>query len=200
MNRILLATTAALIAAGSSFAIAQNAGPGQRPGPGGPGGPGGPRMERLTKEDMSSLVDARIAAIQAGLKFTPEQQKLWQPVEALIRKTAAERAERFEAMRGQREAMQALTPEQRRERMRERMTERRDFGQRLDRMGERAAAMKTFADTVKPLYASLDERQKRLFPMLMRPAGGQRMAGWHGGRGGEHRGGGHDGHHRGERL
>ena len=35
-----------------------------------------------------------------------------------------------------------------------------------ERMSERAAAMKQVADAAKPLYASLDDTQKRLFGML----------------------------------
>lgn len=164
MKKLTMAACAALIAAGATGAFAQAA-----PGAGGPGGgPGsgrGPDAPRLTTEDFRALVDARIAAIKAGLKFTPEQERLWQPVEAIIRKGSEERATRMEQRRA---SLENLTPEQRRERMRE----ARDFGERLDRMSERAERMKSFTDAVKPLYASLDERQKRIFPILMRPAGG----------------------------
>ncbi len=183
MKTIAVAATAALIAAGSAVAFAQAPGPGAGPGAGPGTGPGGgPRTERLTREDMGALVDARVAAVRAGLKFTPEQEKLWQPVEAMIRKTAADRAARMETRRAE---MEKLTPEQRRERMRDQA----DFGERLDRIGQRAEAMKAYADTMKPLWASLDERQKRLLPVLLRPAGRGQGMGW---RGHHHRHGEHE--------
>ncbi len=53
----------------------------------------------MTRADFNSLTDARIAAIQAGLKLTPEQQKLWAPVEQALRANSADRADRMEQRR-----------------------------------------------------------------------------------------------------
>lgn len=51
-----------------------------------------------------------------------------------------------------------------------------------DRLSEGAAALKKIADTAKPLYASLDDSQKRLFGMLghemMMLGHGRGMMGW----------------------
>ena len=52
-------------------------------GPGGFRGHG--RWSALTPEDRAAFTDARIAALHAGLKLTPDQEKLWPPVEAAIR-------------------------------------------------------------------------------------------------------------------
>jgi hypothetical protein len=56
----------------------------------------------MTSEDFSSLTDARIAGIQAGLKLTAEQQQLWAPVEQALRGMAATRTQRFEERRERR--------------------------------------------------------------------------------------------------
>src|ERR1700743_1654014 len=40
---------------------------------------------RLSPEDRAAFVDARIAAVHAGLKLTADQEKLWPPVEAAVR-------------------------------------------------------------------------------------------------------------------
>ena len=37
---------------------------------------------RMNPEDRAAFADARIAAVHAGLKLTPDQEKLWPPVEA----------------------------------------------------------------------------------------------------------------------
>ena len=65
---------------------------------------------------------------------------------------------------------------------------RPDFMQRLEQradLSSKAAASATSLSTaMKPLWASLDDSQKRLLPILMRPAGGMRA---HYARGGDHR-------------
>src|SRR5690349_15732552 len=62
-------------------------------GPGGPGagrvpGPGrdrkglrGDMMRRGSPGGRASMIDARIAAVKAGLRLTPDQDKLWPPLE-----------------------------------------------------------------------------------------------------------------------
>ena len=39
------------------------------------------RHIRMNPEDRAAFVDARIAAVHAGLKLNADQEKLWQPVE-----------------------------------------------------------------------------------------------------------------------
>jgi hypothetical protein len=46
---------------------------------------------------------------------------------------------------------------------------------RADAMAERAADLKRFADAAQPLYATLDEAQKRRLQTLIQP----RRHGWH---------------------
>src|ERR1700755_3441065 len=52
---------------------------------------------RFTPEDRAAFADARIAAIHAGLKLTPDQEKLWPPVEAAAREFAKLRIDRANA-------------------------------------------------------------------------------------------------------
>jgi hypothetical protein len=162
-----------------SYAVAQTA-PG--PGPQSPSGGGDIQalpeaarphgFQQLTRADMDALTDARVAGIQAGLKLNPEQQKLWPALELAIRANAAHRAARIERMRSG-----------------ERPTPPADLMERLDRraerLSERAQRMTALQSALKPLWASFDERQKRLFPILMRAGGGGRHMAWAGGWRGE---------------
>jgi len=115
------------------------------------------RRPGFSRADFAALTDARIAGIQAGLKLNADQQKLWGPVEQAMRSMAAERSERFEAFRQRREAGQQQRP---------------DLAQRLEQQAQRqtenAQRLTTLANAVKPFWASLDDNQKRLLPVLMR--------------------------------
>jgi hypothetical protein len=37
-------------------------------------------LSRMNPDDMGAYAEARIAALKAGLRLTPEQEKLWPPV------------------------------------------------------------------------------------------------------------------------
>src|SRR5205085_10432265 len=52
---------------------------------GGMGGPGGGMMGRFSPEDIEAFADARLAALHAGLKLSPDQERMWPPVEEAIR-------------------------------------------------------------------------------------------------------------------
>jgi hypothetical protein len=112
---------------------------------------------RFAPEDRAAFLDARIAALKAGLELNADQEKNWAPLESAIRDLAKERAARFAAWR-----------------------ERRDEGadqesdvnpiDRLTRASERlsarAADLQKLANAAKPLYDSLDDSQKRRFAVL----------------------------------
>ncbi len=181
MWKALAAGTLVLAIAGSSLVYAQQ----RQSAPDADGKPlarsdAGPRG-RMTAEDATAFSDARIAALKAGLKLTPEQEKHWPAVESAIRDLAKQRFER-------------------RSEMRERMRERREgnaafdpidgMRRRADAMASGAAGLKRLADAADPLYKTLDDGQKRRLLALarnMRP-GGEGRHGWrHGGRhGGRH--------------
>ena len=57
----------------------------------------------LHPQDRAAFLDARIAALKAGLELSAEQEKNWPPLESAMRDLAKERAARFAAWRQRRE-------------------------------------------------------------------------------------------------
>jgi len=111
---------------------------------------------RMSPEDRAAFADARIAAVHAGLKLTPDQEKLWPPVEAAVREFAKLRIDRANARMKDWDARDSQTPEDPVARLRE----------RADNMAASAAAMKKIADAADPLYKTLDDGQKRRLAIL----------------------------------
>src|SRR5258706_478668 len=52
---------------------------------------------QMSSEDRAAFTDARIAAVKAGLKLNPDQEKLWPPVETAVRDFAKLRIDRANA-------------------------------------------------------------------------------------------------------
>lgn len=108
----------------------------------------------FSAEDKAALTDAHIAALKAGLKLTPPQEKNWPGLEVVLRDVAKARSARMAEWRqkakeghehpnlieGLQEGAKALTT--------------------------RAEEMNKIADAAKPLYDTLDDRQKRRFGVL----------------------------------
>ncbi len=126
-------------------------------------------------EDRAAFADARIAALHAGLKLNAEQEKLWPPVETAIRglmqqrrEAQAARRERFASMR--QEGSDQDVPA--------------SLRFMADRQTASAEALRKLADASQPLYAALDESQKRRLAILSHGlTGGPRHGGpHHGGR------------------
>ncbi len=114
---------------------------------------------RMNPEDRAALVDARIAAVHAGLKLNADQEKLWPPVEAAVRDFAKLRIDRANARMdgGPGDAAKnGDKPDDPVARLR----------QRADDMGATSAALKKIADAADPLYKSLDDGQKRRLAIL----------------------------------
>jgi LTXXQ motif family protein len=124
--------------------------------------------------DHQALLNAKLAGLKAGLQLTPDQEKLWGPFEAAVRNAAEMR------MQHMRDAMQRMG-KMRMEGMdhpghmddmgtveggRESPLDRLDAV--ADRLTEGGAALKKVANSGKPLYASLDDQQKRVFGLLAR--------------------------------
>ncbi|MCJ2025460.1 Spy/CpxP family protein refolding chaperone [Methylobacterium sp. J-067] len=121
------------------------------------------RWSALTPEDRAAFADARIAAIHAGLKLTPDQEKLWPPVEAAMHDMAKMRQQRRAAMEnGPRFADDAPAA----------------LRAMADMASARADALRKLADATQPLYASLDQDQKRRALILSRPMGPMGGPGW----------------------
>jgi hypothetical protein len=181
MKKVFLAGIAALAIAGSTVAYAQN------------------RQwfhehMQMSPEDRAAFADARIAGVHAGLKLTPDQEKLWPPVETAVRDFSKLRIDRANArMKAKEDASKdAQKPDDPVARLRT----------RADNMATTAAALKKIADAADPLYKTLDEGQKRRLAILTHRGGRFGGEGWrqrgmdregdgdhgfdHGDRGGDH--------------
>jgi hypothetical protein len=145
-----------------------------------PGGRMFERMSRFSPEDRAAFFDARVAAIHAGLRLTPDQEKLWPALEGATR-------DAMKTMMDERQKMRAAGP----------ATNPID---RLQRRAElltlRGQSMQKIADAARPFYGSLTDEQKHRLPILMHAGGGggrERVGMWmhqHGwGRGGGEGGG-----------
>jgi hypothetical protein len=153
MWKPVVVATAALAIAGSSIVYAQQCE--------GDGYGDGARFEHhhrhLSAEDRAAFVDARIAALKAGLQLTPDQEKNWPAFEQAVREMAKLRAER-RALREARELGQSDAPKAPFDRLAE----------RADNMAKASAVLKHIAETGKPLYMSLNDAQKERFQKLAR--------------------------------
>lgn len=123
---------------------------------------------KMSKEDRSAFMNARIAAVHAGLALTPEQEKLWPPVETAAREMMASMSAAMENMRA------GKPKDKEKVDMIERMK------QRAEMQIARGQAMKKMADAAAPLYASLTQQQKDRLPRLLRPGMRGKMGRWMG--------------------
>src|SRR5262245_31042642 len=81
MLKIVTAAATALFVTASPLAYAQT--------------PSSSPPDRLSALDWNKLTDLRIDLVKAALQLTPEQTKLWPPVENAIRARAEDRKARF---------------------------------------------------------------------------------------------------------
>ena len=151
-RRMFFTTTIAALGAGliAAHALAQQ--------PATPPNPPSQQRPTLSAEDRAALIDAHLAAIKAGLKLTPEQEKLWPPVEVAAR-DMAKQAQDARATR------RAGNPNE-------------DPVERMARMGaemsQHGTSMIKVATAARPLYAALSDDQKKRLRILMHPAGMER--------------------------
>jgi LTXXQ motif family protein len=157
MKKILLAGIAALAIAGSTMVYAQHR-------------PWFHDHMRMSPEDRAAFADARIAAVKAGLKLTPDQEKLWPPLETAVRDFVKQRIDRANARMNAKpdQSTDTQKPDDPVARLRE----------RADTMATTAAALKKIADAADPLYKTLDEGQKRRLAMLTHGGGRFGGEGW----------------------
>jgi hypothetical protein len=140
--------SAALLAAAGCLLVAVPAAHAQAPQP---AATGPDTVDIYSDADAAAVLNARIVALKTVLELTPEQEKLWAPVEASIRKIAAD------SITVGRQRSQAAAPN--------------DFLEILERVGDaeatRAAQLKSFVAATRPLVASLSEAQKNRFPAFL---------------------------------
>jgi hypothetical protein len=136
MSKILLAGLAALFITVPSVSYAQ--------------APTGQVREVITEAASKALTDRRVEVVKFGLALTPDQAKLWPPVEEAIRARSTARHQRLAKLA-------ALRNGQR---------DRSEFNpvdlirERSEVLAQRSAGLKGLADAWQPLYASLDNNQK----------------------------------------
>ena len=130
--------------------------------------PEGMRWMQQWQADHEAMLDAKLAGLKAGLKLTPDQEKLWGPFESAGRGAADMRMKhmedrisrmreirRGEGKEGEEGGGEGASPVDRLDRL-------------ASRLSEAGAALKKVADAARPLYDSLDEQQKRVFGFLSR--------------------------------
>src|ERR1700753_1375663 len=61
------------------------------------------QQSRFNPEDRAAFLDARIAALKAGLVLNAEQEKNWPPLETAMRDLAKQRAARWAAWKESRD-------------------------------------------------------------------------------------------------
>jgi LTXXQ motif family protein len=201
MNNLSRALAVTLMAATipATIVLAQQAAPADQP----PVAQKSETQRGPSPETIARLQDGRVAMAKAALKLSPDQEKLWVPVEDKIRAG-------FEERRKAREARQAKREERRAEKQAEaqdgKKGERLALPERIEKRSERltaraakmteqAAKAKEFAEVLKPLYASFSEEQKAVAGRVLSHFGqdghGPRGNRW--AMGGKRGHGGHDG-------
>ncbi len=148
----------------------------QEPHPGAPPAPDmGAAMEshmqphpRFSPADRAAFFDAHLAGLHAGLTLTPDQEKLWPPVEAALRAGAKAAEDRIESAHNGPHPANAIA-----------------WLRKLsDEDIAKGETLKALADAAEPLYNSLTDDQKHRLPFLLhgiQPHGLAAM-GPHGGR------------------
>ncbi|MBN9061657.1 MAG: hypothetical protein BGP06_02200 [Rhizobiales bacterium 65-9] len=198
MKHPSLALSACLLAASTALAFAQQPPAPAAPPPGppphaAPPPPGDrrPPPPRFSAEDAAAFsearTEARIAALKAGLRMTPDQDKLWPAFESALRAQAKGRADWIASRRAEWASRERPQPGERRQPV-DPVKVMRD---QATLATTRAAELTKLADAAEPLVKSLDESQLRRFNALMRPERGRfaRNEGFqHRWRGGEGRG------------
>lgn len=167
MKSVVVSLALGLAAGAATISFAQD----RTPGPQGASPDRGRSI--FTQDDRAAFMDGRIAGLKAALRLTADQEKLWPPVEQALRDIGKQRLEarekmreRWASFRADREAnrpIQRNIPE--------------DLKNRADRMAAAATNLRKLADSSAPLYAALDEGQKRRLGALMRFAGRDGMRG-----------------------
>jgi zinc resistance-associated protein len=108
--------------------------------------------DRPSLEDLGAFTDARVAALHAGLRLTPEQEKNWPAFEQAYRNLAKLRTDRVAGNR----------PESGEQSLVDRLQ------RRADGISQYGAALQDLAKAARPLFQSLDDGQKRRFAALSR--------------------------------
>jgi hypothetical protein len=105
----------------------------------------------LSENQINDQFAARAARIKADLRLTPEQAKNWPVVESAVKDIGKRNADLQIALRTERAQLKGPFN------VIQQMREEARF------LGERSVDQKALADAAQPLYASLNDQQKRRF-------------------------------------
>jgi len=108
------------------------------------------RAERTANQIINDFA-ARTARIKADLRLTPEQEKNWPGFESAMNDMAKRYGDRQTAIQADRTQQKAPAD------IIEQLHDEAQF------LSDRSVDRKTLADAAQPLYASLDDQQKRRF-------------------------------------
>jgi hypothetical protein len=119
------------------------------------------RSEHRSPEMRARLFDGHMAMVRESLKLNDAQLKLWAPVEAELRITeeARQKARADRRARWQAGEHERLSPADRLDRA-------------SQRAAERATRVKALAEAFRPFYASLNDEQKAVAGVVLRPTWG----------------------------
>jgi hypothetical protein len=115
------------------------------------------REERMQHwaADHETMLHAKLAGMKAGLGLRADQENLWTAFESSINDAFKSHMETMQKMMKMREDGERVSPVDRMEFM-------------AGRMAQGAGELKRISEATKPLYASLDDKQKRNFELLGR--------------------------------
>jgi len=118
--------------------------------------------ERLNATELNTLTDMRVDLVKAALQLTPEQEKLWPPVESAIRANAEDRRARIAKVQ---ETVGIRGDQSRADVMRNR--DPIAFLQRRSQaLAQRAADLDRLAEAWQPLYNTLSQEQRQRMASL----------------------------------
>jgi hypothetical protein len=150
LKTVVIGTTALFLAA-SSIANAQSA---QTSSPSTP--------ERLNATDRNTLTDMRVDLVKAALQLTPDQEKLWPPVESAIRANAEDRRARIAKIQE--------TVGIRGDKSRADVLRNRDpiafLQRRSEALAQRSANLDKLAEAWQPLYNTMSQEQRQRMAAL----------------------------------
>lgn len=134
-----------------------------------------PDRPRFSEEDRTAFFNARLASIRAGLMLTPDQDKMWPPVEAAVRDLIKLRGEQRAQFQAQRQALSQSSGQSQGQPQDPAQAQQSNPLERLRLRGEaqmkHGEAVKKFAEAALPLYSSLNDDQKRRLRFLGRGLG-----------------------------
>jgi len=146
--KIVVVGTAALFLTASPVALAQT----RSPTP----------LEQRLGVDQNTLTDMRVDLVKAALQLTPEQEKLWPPVESAIRSGAQDRKARIARVKetvGKRVDQSSLETLKNRDPI-------AFLQRRSEALAQRSADLDKLAEAWQPLYKTLSPEQRQRMAAL----------------------------------